>query len=166
MNRIPLLFALMLLASVLLVGCSEETPQLKNGEPAPPFTLNTLGSEPVSFPADLEGKVVAIRFWADWCPFCESEMKLLEPVYQQYRNKGLVILAVNVRQTPDTVESFLAKLNVSYDSLLDREGDVARQYGVMGLPTTFFVSRDGVLKSRILGESTPETFEKIILEML
>ena len=77
-----------------------------------------------------------------------------------------MILAVNVRQTPEAAERFISKLNISYDTLLDREGEVARKYGVMGLPTTFFITREGVLKSRILGESTPDAFEKIILELL
>jgi len=110
--------------------------------------------------------VVAIRYWADWCPFCESEMNQLEPVYRKYRDQGLVILAINVRQDRDTAKEFISRLNVSYDTLLDVEGEVARLYGVMGLPTTFFVERDGRLRSRILGESTPETFEQIVEDML
>ena len=156
----------MLFIVLLLFGCGEEAPQLINGEPAPEFTLQRMEGGKASFPADLKGKVVAIRFWADWCPFCESEMKQIEPVYQKYQDKGLVILAVNVRQDQETVEKFINKLGISYDTLMDIEGDVARHYGVMGLPTTFFVNRDGTLKSRILGESTPETFEQIVLEML
>ena len=78
----------------------------------------------------------------------------------------VVILAINVRQDRDTAQKFISKLNISYDTLLDVEGEVARLYGVMGLPTTFFVERDGRLRSRILGESTPEVFEQIIKEML
>ena len=93
-------------------------------------------------------------------------MSHLQELYAKYRDKGLVILAVNVRQDQETVERFIAKLGISYDTLMDVEGDVARRYGVMGLPTTFFVNRDGTLKSRILGESTPETFEQIVQEML
>jgi peroxiredoxin len=59
--------------------------------------------------------------------------------------------------------AFIAKLNISYDTLLDFEGEVARSYGVSGLPTTFIIDGKGVLRSRIIGESTPETFEKAIL---
>ncbi len=89
-------------------------------------------------------------------------MKQLEPVYRKYRDQGLVILAINVRQDRKTAGTFIRQLGISYDTLLDEEGEVARNYGVMGLPTTFFVDSDGILISKVLGESTPEVFEKII----
>ena len=164
MKLLPNLVLLTL--TLLLLGCGEESRQLVNGQPVPAFRLDRLESGQLEFPNELQGRVVAIRFWADWCPFCESEMKQLEPVYRKYRERGVEILAVNVRQDRDTARAFIDKLNISYPTLLDLEGEVARSYGVMGLPTTFFVLPDGRLKSRILGESTPETFEHIIQEML
>jgi peroxiredoxin len=151
---------------LLVSACSEQQAKLTAGESTPAFTLETLQGKPSQFPSDYRGKIVAVRFWADWCPFCESEMQALEPVYQNYRERGLRILAVNVRQDRETAADFINDLNISYETLLDREGEVARAYGVMALPTTFFIDRNGVLKTRILGESTPETFEQIILEML
>jgi cytochrome c biogenesis protein CcmG, thiol:disulfide interchange protein DsbE len=156
----------LMLSLLLLAGCSEQLKAPANGKPAPGFTLNKMDAGRLVFPDDLQHKVVAIRFWADWCPFCKGEMTALEPVYRKYRKQGLVILAINVRQDKATVASFIDELAISYDVLLDREGLVARGYGVMGLPTTFFVDREGILKRRILGESTPETFEKILLELL
>ncbi len=164
MTRIATLFLLALVP--LLFGCSSEENQLRNGQPAPEFTLERLEGGTLQFPADLDDQVVAIRFWADWCPFCEGEMKLLEPLYRKYRERGLTILAINVRQARDTTANFVGKLDISYDTLLDQAGEVARTYGVIGLPTTFFVDGNGLLQTRILGESTPETFEGIIQEML
>jgi peroxiredoxin len=120
----------------------------------------------LNFPDDLKNKVVAIRFWADWCPFCKTEMRDIEPVYQKYKDQGLVILAINVRQDQDTVQEFIQNLNVSYDVLLDESGEVARAYGVSGLPITFFIGRNGTLQTRIVGESTPQTFETIIQGLL
>lgn len=155
-----------LLSALLLAGCGEQPKAPENGKPAPGFTLNRLDAGRLSFPDHLQHQVVAIRFWADWCPFCKDEMRALEPVYRKYRKRGLVILAVNVRQDKATVAAFIEKLGISYEVLLDPEGVVARSYGVMGLPTTFFVDRDGILRRRILGESTPEAFEKILLGLL
>lgn len=155
-----------LLALLLTSGCGEPTPQLQPGAPPPAFQLPRLGHDPLAFPAQTAGQIVAIRFWADWCPFCESEMTQLEPVYRKYRDQGLRILAVNVRQDPDTAQRFMAKLGVSYETLLDSDGRVARAYGVLGLPTTFFVDRAGRLKGKIIGESTPEVFERVVQEML
>ena len=158
--------AALLVSLLLAVGCSEENSRLVNGQPAPPFTLERLEKGSLGFPRDLDGKVVAIRFWADWCPFCESEMQALEPVYRIYREQGLVILAINVRQERKAAKDFISKLDVSYQVLLDTDGAVARKYGVIGLPTTFMIDRNGNLYNRILGESTPEVFEKIVRELL
>jgi peroxiredoxin len=162
MQRAVVTLALLLLAS----GCGESTPQLQTGAPPPEFQLPRLGADALVFPAQTAGQIVAIRFWADWCPFCESEMTQLEPVYRKYRDQGLRILAVNVRQDGDTARRFVARLGISYDTLLDSDGRVARAYGVLGLPTTFFVDRAGRLKGKIIGESTPEVFERIVREML
>ncbi len=151
---------------LLLCACGGETPQLKNGDPMPGFELPRLVGEPVTAPMDLQGRVVAVRFWADWCPFCESEMRSIEPVYLAYRDRGLTLLAINVRQDRETAAAFVESLGISYDVLLDEDGAVARAYGVSGLPTTFFIDRQGKLYNRIIGESTPEVFEQVVNELL
>jgi peroxiredoxin len=158
------LLALFLLA--LLAGCEQKSPAIKLNAPAPAFALERLDGPSARFPDDYRGQVVAIRFWADWCPFCRSEMTALEPVYRQHRDRGLVILAVNVMQPPETVKKFVQELGVSYDVLLDRQGAVMRGYRVMGLPMTFIVDRQGVIRTRIVGESTPEVFERAIAGLL
>ena len=73
---------------------------------------------------------------------------------------------MNVRQDHATAKTFIDKLDISYDTLLDPEGDVARAYGVLGLPMTFMIDRNGRLHARIIGESTPEVFERVLQEML
>lgn len=150
---------------LLLVGCGKEAPKLENGQSAPAFSLPRLDGSMQDLQG-LRGKVVALRFWADWCPFCKEEMAALDPVHARNQGKGLVLLAVNVRQDRATAESFIRKLGIHYPTLLDEEGAVARRYGVNGLPTTFFIDRQGILRGRILGESTPETFERIALPLL
>jgi cytochrome c biogenesis protein CcmG, thiol:disulfide interchange protein DsbE len=157
---------LLLAAGALLGGCGDAPPTLAKGEPTPAFTLAALTGAPLAFPADLAGQVVAVRFWADWCPFCEGEMRTLEPVYRAYRDQGLRLLAINVRQNRETAAAFIAPLGISYEVLLDTDGAVARAYGVSGLPTTFFLDRQGRLAARILGESTPEVFERVIKDLL
>ena len=158
---------LVLFLSVWLFACgSDETPQFSKGQTTPVFTLKKLEGGTNSFPADFKGKIVTVRFWADWCPFCKTEMKEIEPIYKKYQDQGLVILALNVRQDKKTAAAFLKDMNISYDVLLDEEGNVARDYGVAGLPTTFIFDRHGKLYTRILGESTPEVFEKIVKELL
>lgn len=162
----PQALAIVSIAALLAAGCGPEPPRLATGDPAPPFALPALAGGQVSIPAGLAGQVVAVRFWADWCPFCESEMRDLEPVYQRHRERGFRVLAVNVRQDRETAERFIRRLGVSYDVLLDGEGRAARGYGVIGLPTTFFIGRDGRLGPRILGESSPEVVEAILGDLL
>lgn len=157
-------FSVFLLA--WLGGCAPDLPAIKTGAPAPAFTLERLDGTGVRFPEKYWGQVVALRFWADWCPYCHGEMQALEPVYRQHRDQGLVILAVNVMQPPETVRRFVEELGLSYEMLLDREGEVMRRYQVMGLPVTFIIDRQGVVRNRIIGESTPEVFEQAIASLL
>nr|VFJ42711.1 MAG: Peroxiredoxin [Candidatus Kentron sp. DK]VFJ47014.1 MAG: Peroxiredoxin [Candidatus Kentron sp. DK] len=158
---------LILFPVLFLAGCTGDVPQLTHGEPVPTFSLEAVKTNrPLNFPDALRGRIVAIRFWADWCPFCAPEMKALEPVFQRYRERGLAIVAINVRQGRETARAFADELGLTYDVLLDREGEVARAYGVMGLPTTFFVDREGRLRARILGESSGEVFEKIVSKLV
>lgn len=161
----PLRILPFLLLSVLLTGC-EQNVTTKTDSPAPAFTLERLDGPAVHFPEQYRGQVVAIRFWADWCPYCHDEMQALEPVYRQYRHRGLAILAVNVLQPLETVRPFVQGLDISYEVLLDPQGAVTRDYRVMGLPMTFIVDRQGVIRARIVGESTPEVFERAIATLL
>jgi peroxiredoxin len=159
-------WTLLLAAVWLLAGCEGVPPAVRNGDPAPVFELQPLGGAQVRFPDDYRGQVVAIRFWADWCPYCRDEMVDIEPVYRKYRDQGLRVLAINVRQSDAVAAAFVQQLGISYAVLLDLEGSVARAYGVLGLPTTFFIDRQGTLRARILGESTAEAFDGIVAELL
>ncbi|MEW7978641.1 MAG: TlpA disulfide reductase family protein [Candidatus Sedimenticola endophacoides] len=149
-----------------LTGCNGETQEAGNNRPAVEFTLERLEGEPLTFPDDLEGRPVVIAFWADWCPVCEEELQIFEALYQHYRDQGLMVLALNVGQDRDTAAAFSDRLNVSYDVLLDRDTEVANRYGVMGLPTTFFIGRKGNVHAKIVGESSRELIEKVIVEIL
>jgi peroxiredoxin len=162
----PRAAALVALVALLSAGCGPEPPRLQAGDPAPPFALPALKGGEVSVPDDLRGQVVAVRFWADWCPFCETEMRDLEPVYLRHRDRGFRVLAVNVRQDRETAERFIRRLGVSYEVLLDGDGTAARAYGVIGLPTTVFIDRQGQVGPRILGESTPKVVEGILEGLL
>ena len=151
-----------------LVACDSGAPavQLNIGQPAPPFQTFTADGTPFHFPAAFAGKPLVIRFWADWCKYCEGEMKAIENVYQRHRSQGLQVLAVNAGQDKPAVAAFMQKIGVSYPALLDEQSKIARSYGVVGLPTTYFVDARGIVRGKIVGEADEATFERQVAELL
>lgn len=156
------------LASILLLAAcgGQDTPTPANGQPAPAFRLVALAGGQIDLPQSLAGKVVALRFWADWCPYCRKEMAELQPVYARLQPQGLEILAVNVAQSPDSVRRFVEPLGIAYPILLDPEGATARAYGVKALPMTWLIDCHGMVRGKIVGEATPEVFERKVRELL
>lgn len=162
MNLLLALFGLTLLAA-----CGDSRIVAPNiGDVAPKFDTTRLDGARTPYPAAWAGKPLAISFWADWCHSCESEMKAVERVYQRQKGKGLEVLAVNVGQERAQVATFIKMIGVSYPILLDEKSAIARNYGVVGLPTTFFVDGDGVVRAKLIGEIDEAVFEKHAMEML
>lgn len=158
---------LVLLAAVLLAACSGDPPaKLNVGDTAPRFQTVRLDGAPAQFPAAWAGRPVVIRFWADWCRFCEGEMKAIESVWQRHRATGLEVIAINAGQDRKTADAFIAKIGVTYPVLLDERSKIAKSYGVVGLPTTYFVDAKGVVRAKLIGEADEATFERHALELL
>jgi cytochrome c biogenesis protein CcmG, thiol:disulfide interchange protein DsbE len=152
---------------VFMAACSTREPvRLNNGDPAPAFSAERSVGGMLRYPDDLRGKVVVIRFWADWCRYCEGEMKAIEAVYRRHRDKGLEVLAVNAGQDQATVNAFMTKIKVTYPALLDESAAISKRYGVVGLPTTYMVDRSGVVRAKILGEAEEITFERHVAALL
>lgn len=154
------------LVGCLLAACGGETQAPLQGEAAPGFQTVTLTGAPVRVPADYAGRVVALRFWADWCPYCRTEMAALAPVEARLRGQGLSLLAINVAQDADTVARFARGMGIAYPLLLDAEGAIARRYGVRALPVTYLLDRQGRVRGKIVGEASPAVFEARVLELL
>ncbi len=155
----------MVAVALLIAGCNGERPLVPNGTKAPDFELAHLEGGRVRL-ADLRGEVVAIRFWADWCRFCKKEMRELEPEYQRLAPRGLRLLAINVEQERDRVARTAEQIGYSYDTLLDSDGAVSRDYGVIALPVTFLVDRKGLVRGKIIGESDAVTFSQMVEPLL
>jgi peroxiredoxin len=120
------------------------------GKPATDFTLPDLEGKQVSLHPS-RGKVVFLNFWATWCIPCREEMPAIEHLHQTFESQGLAILAVNLKESPEKVKAFLDTHRLSFTALLDQQGAVFRDYAVMGLPTTYLISREGTLLGHGVG---------------
>lgn len=101
--------------------------------------------------SDYRGQVVLINFWASWCPPCRYEMPALERLWQQVRDKGIVILAVNVGEDRDTIFEFMGQYPMSFPLPMDLKGEVVKSYPVTGLPTSYVVDPEGLVTHRAVG---------------
>ncbi len=115
------------------------------------FAVPTPGGAPFRL-ADHRGKVVFLNFWATWCPPCKEEMPAMERLYQRYKDKGLVVLAISVdTDGAPIVTPFVREYKLTFPIGLDRKMAVAEEYGVRGLPTSFLVDKRGTLVGLALG---------------
>ena len=144
------------------------SPSPREGFLAPDFTLDTLDGNKVTL-SELRGQIVVVNFWATWCPPCREETPALEKAYEQYKDSGMVILGVNLtdQDSMSDVELFVEEFTLTYPILLDRDGSVSNYlYQIKGLPTTFFVNREGIIRTVVVGGPMSETFIRSKIEAL
>ena len=118
--------------------------------PAPGFTLTTFEGTTISL-KDLRGKPVVINFWASWCPPCRIEAPLIERTWRTYKNRDLVFLGVNIQDRKEDALNYIREFSITYPNGPDPTGEISIDYGVSGLPVTFFVSRRGKVIRRWVG---------------
>jgi cytochrome c biogenesis protein CcmG/thiol:disulfide interchange protein DsbE len=106
---------------------------------------------------DLKGRIVVLNFWASWCAPCTREMPLLERTWQKYRDRGVTIVGIDVRDAPSDARAFVNELDITYPIVRDEEEILVQRLGADPLPQTFFVGRDGhLVGNEVLGEMTEE----------
>lgn len=139
---------------------AEQSRSALNGAPksrAPDFALPALDGKTVNL-KDLRSKVVLLNFWATWCPPCKAEMPDLDALQRQYGEaRDFVVLGVDMEEDAETVRQFVEQYKLSFPIVLDGDGNVTGQlFGVRGLPMTFIIDREGMIRDAWNGQIAPE----------
>jgi cytochrome c biogenesis protein CcmG/thiol:disulfide interchange protein DsbE len=143
-----------------------EIPSPLVGKPAALFTLTTFDGQPISLEA-LRGRVVVVNFWASWCiPACYDEAPSLERAWQAYRDRGVMLVGVNIQDKEEPAKQFLARFGHSFPNAPDPVGRVSVDYGVYGVPETFFIDRKGRVRYKQVGAVTDEIMRVQIDKLL
>ncbi|PYI93408.1 MAG: hypothetical protein DME97_06640 [Verrucomicrobia bacterium] len=125
---------------------------LKLSAPMPDFTLPDASGQPVKFSdVSRQNKLVLINFWATWCTPCRMEMPEFEKIYGAKKTQGFTILAISEDAEREKLDTYLKNKPVSFPVLIDKDGALAKQFGIRALPTTILVDRDGKVQQVIEG---------------
>lgn len=135
------------------------------GMRAPDFVMQYPDGRRVTL-ADFAGQPVVMNFWATWCAPCKAEMPELVKAYNERKESGLVILGVNEMETEERALQFAQEYDMEFPLLLDSRGELARIYLALGLPTTVFIDRDGVVRDQWRGILTPQALNERLDSLL
>jgi cytochrome c biogenesis protein CcmG/thiol:disulfide interchange protein DsbE len=124
---------------LLWFGLARTGSEVESGRSAPSFELPLLDGSGVLTDEDLRGKPVVINFWASWCIPCREEAPLLERTWRAYRDEGIVFLGVNIKDAKSDAKRFVEEFDITYPIVRDLDQSLTRDFGVRGLPETFFV---------------------------
>jgi DsbE subfamily thiol:disulfide oxidoreductase len=183
MSRVPRIILMIALSAALalglLAGCpgqpatnGDTTEPSENevttgppevGKPAPDFKLDALDGQTVVL-SQLQGTPVLLNFWATWCGPCRSEMPLLQHIHEE--GYGVMLLTVNVAEGSSDVSQFMDSYGFSFTVLLDQQAAVAQKYNVMGIPTSFFIDGEGIIREIKVGAFTNQVEIENILNRM
>lgn len=122
------------------------------GKTAPDFSLTDLNDKPQRL-SDFRGKVVFLNFWATWCKPCREEMPSMQVLHKNFEKDGLVVLAVSIDRVTTTkdIPPFIKGMNLTFPVLIDSWGKTDKPYKRMGVPETFIIDQQGVIREIVIG---------------
>jgi thiol-disulfide isomerase/thioredoxin len=157
MRRSRLALLVLAGAIVALAACARSSQET--------LTLPLLDGK-TAYLSDYNGRVVALKFWASWCPPCRTEMPALQEFHDEYHGLGLVLLGVNLHERESAVRSYTEGINVSYPIVLDRNGKIAEYFRVVGPPATILIGRDGQVVKQFIGPISRDQLDEVLSPLL
>jgi len=148
---------------ILLVwfSCVSQREMPGVGQPVPLFSTSDYSGKSFELTA-YRGKHLLIHFWADWCAECRAEFPKLEKAYQKHKENNFEIIAINVAQSEKHVRSFVEEFGLTFPMLMDEQSEIARMFGIRGLPTNYFVDTDMTIKKIIIGWVDEKQIEQVL----
>ena len=132
---------------------------------APDFTLTDFDGSTVTL-SDLRGQVVIVNFWASWCPPCREEAAYLEETWRKYEGKGVVFIGVDWVDTEKEALAYMDEFDLTYFNGPDIGTRIATAYNIQGVPETFYVAKNGELRSVHIGPLKSPELDNRIEELL
>lgn len=174
-NQRIILYLLTLIAGASWIVLSANTTNAAMGKisapqagfSAPDFTLKTPEGEEYTL-SELKGNAVLVNLWATWCPPCRAEMPAIEKMYQEYKDQGFVVLAVDMTYQDDrmNVVPFTQELGLTFPILLDEPANVASAYQLRSLPSSYFINRAGIIQEVVIGGPMSEALLRTRIEQI
>jgi peroxiredoxin len=159
---------LSLTVALLILACAVASAS-EVGERFPDFNLKDLSGKEVSWKM-FQGKVVIVNLWMTTCPPCRKEMPMLQQLQNKYASHGVVVLGISTDEKASTAAKFARQLKITYplllNSILMTSETEQKKFGFKGLPTTFIVDRNGIIRKKVIGFTYSEDLENGLNELL
>lgn len=164
-SAVPIMMSLFILSAFSVKQYQALAGDAQSLKVAPDFTISDIHGNPLRL-SDFKGKVILIDFWATWCPFCRESIPILKSLYDEYKDKGLVVIGIALEYDRGQALKQLAKeKKISYPLAVGKER-LATEYSAYGVPTRFIVNRAGEIEKKFVGFQDREILESALREFL
>lgn len=136
------------------------TENTQEGKKAQDFTLKNLKGDEVNMTKFRDGKKAVLFFWATWCPHCREQLTQLNEQASAIEQKGIKIILVDIGEPAELVREHVFRNKIAFEVLLDENNSVSEEYGIIGVPTFYFINKDGMVN--VVEHALPENYDEIL----